>query len=284
MEMQRYTLQEFVEKSKQRDRGQGLFELESPYMLEVNLNGDIWTKAGSMVAYIGNIKFTREGIMEQGLGKMLKKAMTGEGAKLTKASGAGRLYLADDGKKVQILNLQGESIFVNGNDLLAFEPSIQWDIKFQKKISAIAAGGFFNVELRGTGMIAVGVHYEPMTLVSLPTSPSAPIPTQRSPGRVRSRRNLKPMFPSRPFSAAAAANHFKWSSAAKALSSFNPTRRSRCKALRKPEYEWGVEGRGATRWSPCRVFFKLPPIPDFVPIPCSLFPTCRHAHHHSRRA
>jgi uncharacterized protein (AIM24 family) len=97
--------------------------------------------------------------------------MTGEGAKLTKASGAGRLYLADDGKKVQILNLQGESIFVNGNDLLAFEPSIQWDIKFQKKISAIAAGGFFNVELRGTGMIAVGVHYEPMTLVVTPDQP-----------------------------------------------------------------------------------------------------------------
>jgi uncharacterized protein (AIM24 family) len=171
MNMQRYTLQEFVENSRQRDRGQGLFELESPYMLEVNLNGDIWTKAGSMVAYIGNIKFTREGIMEQGFGKMLKKAMTGEGAKLTKASGAGRLYLADDGKKVQILNLQGESIFVNGNDLLAFEPSIQWDIKFQKKISAIAAGGFFNVELKGTGMIAITCHYEPLTLVVTPDQP-----------------------------------------------------------------------------------------------------------------
>jgi uncharacterized protein (AIM24 family) len=169
--MERYTIAEFVEKSKQRDRGQGLFELESPYMLEVNLNGDIWTKAGSMVAYIGNIKFTREGLMEQGLGKMLKKAMTGEGGKLTKASGAGRLYLADEGKKVQILNLQNESIFVNGNDLLAFEPSIQWDIKFQKKISAIAAGGFFNVELRGTGMIAIMSHYDPLTLVVTPDQP-----------------------------------------------------------------------------------------------------------------
>ncbi len=169
--MQRYTIQEFVEKSKQRDRGQGLFELESQYMLEVNLNGDVWTKAGSMVAYVGNIKFTREGMMEQGLGKMLKKAMTGEGARLTKASGSGQLYLADEGKKVQILHLQGESIFVNGNDLLAFEPSIQWDIKFQKKLSAIAAGGLFNVELRGTGMIAIMTHYDPMTLIVTPEQP-----------------------------------------------------------------------------------------------------------------
>lgn len=169
--MQRYTLQEFVEKSRQRDRGQGLFELESPYMLEVNLNGDVWTKTGSMIAYIGSIKFTREGMLEQGLGKLLKKAMTGEGAKLTKASGAGRLYLADEGKKVQILNLQGESLVVNGNNLLAFEPSIQWDIRFQKKISAIAAGGLFNVELRGTGMIAITTHYEPMTLIVTPDQP-----------------------------------------------------------------------------------------------------------------
>ncbi len=169
--MQRYTLQEFVEKSKQRDRGEGLFELESPYMLEVNLNGEVWTKSGSMVAYLGNIKFTREGLLEQGLGKMLKKAMTGEGARLTKASGAGRLYLADEGKKVQILNLQGETIVVNGNDLLAFEPSIQWDIKFQKKISAIAAGGFFNVVLSGVGMIAITSHYDPLTLVVTPDQP-----------------------------------------------------------------------------------------------------------------
>lgn len=169
--MQRYTLQEFIEKSKQRDRGEGLFELESPYMLELNLNGEAWTKTGSMVAYIGNIKFTREGMLDQGVGKLLKKAFTGEGAKLTKASGAGRLYLADEGKKVQIINLQGETIVVNGNDLLAFEPSIQWDIKFQKKISAIAAGGFFNVVLQGTGMVAITTHYDPLTLVVTPEQP-----------------------------------------------------------------------------------------------------------------
>ena len=169
--MQRYTLQEFIEKSRQRDRGEGLFELESPYMLEINLNGDIWTKTGSMVAYIGNIKFAREGMLDQGVGKLLKKAFTGEGAKLTKASGAGRLYLADEGKKVQIINLQGETIVVNGNDLLAFEPAIQWDIKFQKKISAIAAGGFFNVVLQGTGMVAITTHYDPLTLVVTPEQP-----------------------------------------------------------------------------------------------------------------
>ena len=56
--MTRFTLQDFVENTRQQDRGQGLFELESPRMLEVNLDGMVWTKTGSMVAYVGHVKFT----------------------------------------------------------------------------------------------------------------------------------------------------------------------------------------------------------------------------------
>lgn len=169
--MSRYTLDEFIAKSQQRDRGQGLFELESERMLEVNLDGMVWTKSGSMVAYVGAIKFTREGLLEQGVTKLLKRAVTGEGTRLTKAEGTGRLYLADQGKKVQILHLQGESIFVNGNDLLAFEPQIDWNITMMKKLTAIVAGGLFNVRLTGTGMIAITTHYDPLALVVTPDQP-----------------------------------------------------------------------------------------------------------------
>src|SRR5262245_16782737 len=102
MDDQRYTLAEFVSQNQQRDRGQGFFELEIPRILEVNLDGRVWIKMGSMIAYLGDIKFTREGMMEHGIGKFLKKAVSGEGAKLTKAEGIGKLYLADAGKKVQI--------------------------------------------------------------------------------------------------------------------------------------------------------------------------------------
>ena len=171
MSDQRYSLQEFITESQQRDRGQGLFELESPRMLEVNLNGMVWTKMGAMVAYVGQMKFTREGMLEHGIGKFLKKTVTGEGTRLTKVEGQGRLYLADTGKKVQIINMQGETIFVNGNDLLAFEPSIQWDISMMKKVGAMVAGGLFNVKLSGTGMIAISTHYEPLTLMVRPDQP-----------------------------------------------------------------------------------------------------------------
>jgi len=167
----RYSLAEFVSSTAERDRGQGLFELESDRLLEVNLNGTVWTKTGSMVAYLGAIKFTREGLLEHGVGKLLKKALTGEGTRLTKAEGRGKLYLADSGKKVSIINLQNETLCINGNDLLAFEPSINWDIQLMRKVTAMLAGGLFNVRLEGTGMVAMTTHYDPRTLRVSPGTP-----------------------------------------------------------------------------------------------------------------
>lgn len=169
--MARYSLSEFIESTKQQDRGEGLFELESPRMLEVNLDGMIWIKTGGMVAYRGEIKYEREGLLEKGFGKLLKKAVTGEGARLTKATGRGVMYLADEAKSIQILKLENEAIFVNGNDLLAFEPQIEWDIKMMRRMTAIVAGGLFNVRLEGSGMIAITTHHEPLTLTVSPGSP-----------------------------------------------------------------------------------------------------------------
>lgn len=169
--MSRYSIDEFVNQTKQEDKGEGLFELETPRMLEINLSNQIWAKSGAMISYRGQIKFEREGILEHGLGKMFKKALTGEGTSLMKATGNGKLYLADQGKKISILHLNGESIFVNGNDLLAFEPSIDWDIKLMRKIAGMMSGGLFNVRLEGTGMVAITSHYEPLTLLVTPDNP-----------------------------------------------------------------------------------------------------------------
>ena len=169
--MSRYTVEEFVAATAQKDSGQGLFELESARMLEVNLDGMVWTRMGSMVAYKGDIKFEREGVLEHGVGKLLKRAVSGEGAKLTKATGKGQLYLADSGKKVSILNLKGETLFVNGNDLLAFQDGVEWDIKLIRKIAGMLSGGLFNVKLSGTGLIAITSHYDPLTLRVTPGSP-----------------------------------------------------------------------------------------------------------------
>lgn len=155
---------EFLSRTAQRDLGQGVFELESPRFLEVNLNGRMNTKTGSMVAYQGNIRFKREGMLDQGIGNLLKKAVSGEGMRLTYAEGQGKLYLADQGKKIILLNLRNETFVVNGNDVLAFEPALPHKITLMRKIAGVMAGGLFNVRFDGSGLLAITSHYEPITL------------------------------------------------------------------------------------------------------------------------
>ncbi len=186
----RYSIEEFVNKTKDKDLQQGLFELESERMLDINLNGEVWIKMGAMVAYTGQVKFVREGMLEQGLGNLFKKAITGEGARLTKAQGVGSVFCADSGKKITILQLDNDAICVNGNDLLAFEMSLNYDIKMMRKMTAMLAGGLFNIRLEGTGMIAITSHYDPMTL---PVTPDQPVTTDPN-ATVLWSGNLEPEF------------------------------------------------------------------------------------------
>ncbi len=169
--MAKYSIEEFIDKTSQKDKGEGKFELETPHLLEINLDGKVWTKWGSMIAYRGSIKFEKAGISDKGVGKFLKEKLTGEGMTLTKARGNGTLYTADKGKKISIIDLQDESIFVNGNDVLAFEDAIQWDIKMMRRAAGMLAGGLFNVKLSGTGMIAITTHKDPITLEVTEDSP-----------------------------------------------------------------------------------------------------------------
>jgi len=171
--MTTYSVAEFVNNSISNSSGTspGSFSLKSTRMLQISLDGMAWIKTGSMVGYVGEVKLTREGIFEHGLAKMLKKSLTGEGTKLTKAEGYGGVLLADQGKKVTILNLEGETITVNGKDLLAFESTVEWDIKMFKKISSQVMSGFYNVRLGGYGMVAISTHYDPVALPILEDTP-----------------------------------------------------------------------------------------------------------------
>ena len=160
-----YTLKELIHESAEDPNENDFFELEKSALLEVNLkNQKILAKAGSMVAYIGNVDFKREGLLSKGLGGLLKKAISGEGTSLMHASGTGKLYLADEGKKVKIIKLQNESVFVNGNDVLALEDTIKNEIKMLKSVAGMMSGGLFQVKLSGSGYIAITTHGEPILL------------------------------------------------------------------------------------------------------------------------
>lgn len=130
-------------------------------LLKVVLGEDLLARQGSMVAFQGAIDFDYEG--SGGAGKFLKKALTGEGLPLMRCIGRGELFLADAGRQVHIIYLDGAGLTINGKNILAFEPSLNWDIERVKGVG-IAAGGLFNTRLEGHGWVAITTDGDPVVL------------------------------------------------------------------------------------------------------------------------
>ncbi|WP_188190474.1 AIM24 family protein [Nonomuraea sp. SYSU D8015] len=139
----------------------GGFALENRKMLRVQLPHEVLAKQGSMVAFQGQMDFEYEGA--GGLGKLFKKAVTGEGASLMRVRGEGLLYLADNADDIHLFYLENEGLTVNGRNLLAFQPQLSWDIQ-RVQGAGIAAGGLFNTTVTGTGWVAVTTHGTPVLL------------------------------------------------------------------------------------------------------------------------
>lgn len=134
--------------------------LQNKRLLRVTLGDDVLARQGSMVAYQGAVDFDFEG---SGVARFLKKAITGEGMPMMRCSGAGELFLADDAQLVHLLFLEGESVTINGKNVLAFEPTLEWDIRRVEGASMIA-GGLFNTVFSGTGWLAITSHGTPVLL------------------------------------------------------------------------------------------------------------------------
>jgi len=150
------------------------WKVHESYFLYIPLNGMVYTKRGSMVGYTGTMKFERGS--GGGLSQKLMKSMTGEGASMMKAKGEGQLFIADNNKNIVIINLNNESIIVNGNDLLAFEESLTWKVTMMKGASGMMSGGLFNVKVSGVGRVAIGTVGKPLLMRAGPSHPIATDP------------------------------------------------------------------------------------------------------------
>lgn len=153
------------------------FQIENPYTLDVSVEGSVLAKAGSMVAFSGDLSFTGKASAEGGITGFLKDAATSEGTPVMEIEGTGHAYLADQEKKVQVLNLDaGESITVNGEDVLAFEDGVSYEISTIDSLAGSFAGGFTNVYLEGPGYVAITTHGDPVVLEPpVATDPSATV-------------------------------------------------------------------------------------------------------------
>jgi uncharacterized protein (AIM24 family) len=139
------------------------FTLQGPRLLKVELSEtSVMARNGSMVAYQGDVRFEHKG---GGLGRLLKKAATGEQLRLMQASGSGELFLANQAMLVHLLRLNKDSLTVNGANILAFQAGIDWDVtRVRGGTAGMLAGGLFNIHLRGTGLVALVSDGEPVRL------------------------------------------------------------------------------------------------------------------------
>jgi len=139
------------------------FTIQNPRLLKVELSqATVLAKNGAMVAYQGEVRFEHKG---GGVGKLLKKAASGESLRLMQASGTGEVFLAHQAMLVHVLRIDDDALTVNGSNILAFEHGIEWDVTRVKGGAAgMLAGGLFNIHLRGTGMVALLSDGEPVRL------------------------------------------------------------------------------------------------------------------------
>lgn len=135
--------------------------LQSDRMLKVTLGADVLATKGAMVAYQGQVRFEHE--RAGSLGRLMKKVLTSEDNPLMRVSGQGEVFFARRAENVFTLLLEGDGISINGTSLLAFDASLDWDIR-RVQGAGMMAGGLFNTIVSGHGNVAVTSDGPPMLL------------------------------------------------------------------------------------------------------------------------
>jgi uncharacterized protein (AIM24 family) len=160
--------------SFQETQSQDAFALQNSKLLKVSLNQiTIQARLGSMVAYQGDVHFEHAG--SGGLNKFIKKAVTGEGTKLMKVEGTGEVFLAHMAEDIHLIKLENDQITCNGDNVLAFDAGIEWDIKRVEGAGAMSgalAGGLYNMALSGSGWVAIVSDGPPVLLQTSAETPT----------------------------------------------------------------------------------------------------------------
>jgi uncharacterized protein (AIM24 family) len=140
--------------------------LQNSKLLRVRFAGEFYARQGSMVAYQGNVDFAYQ---SQGIGRFMKQALTGESLPLMKVTGQGDVFIANDADEIYVIDLEGDSITVNGPNVLALDGGLKWDVR-RVEGAGMFAGGLFNTVITGQGRVAITCHGTPVVLhVDAPT-------------------------------------------------------------------------------------------------------------------
>ncbi|MEU4243004.1 AIM24 family protein [Actinoplanes sp. NPDC026619] len=159
----------FSAENLEKESAQPGLRLQNSKLLKAELNGEFMARQGSMVAYQGNVQF--EALGSGGIGKFIKSKLTGEGVPLMKVRGTGDVFLADKAADVHLIDLEpGDALSINGTNVLAFDSTLDYDIKMVGGAGMMSNSGLFNCVFSGHGRIAVTTKGTPVVLsVDQPT-------------------------------------------------------------------------------------------------------------------
>ncbi|MFF8594069.1 AIM24 family protein [Streptomyces sp. NPDC015220] len=143
--------------------------VENAKCVKYAVDGEMLARQGSMVAFRGDLRFERKG---QGVGGMLKRAVTGEGLPLMTVRGRGEAWFAHEAQNCFVVEIgPGDEFTVNGRNVLCFDATLAYEIKTVKG-SGIAGGGLFNSVFTGQGRLALVCEGNPLVI---PVTPEQPV-------------------------------------------------------------------------------------------------------------
>ncbi|HEY9371824.1 AIM24 family protein [Streptomyces sp.] len=143
--------------------------LQNAKSVKYAVNGEMHARQGAMIAFRGNLQFERK---SQGIGGMLKRAVTGEGLPLMAVRGQGEAWFAHEAQNCFIVEMeQGDSLSINGRNVLCFDPTLAYEIRTVKG-AGMTGGGLFNSFFTGYGKIALVCEGSP---IIIPVAPHAPV-------------------------------------------------------------------------------------------------------------
>ncbi|MFD9029963.1 AIM24 family protein [Streptomyces sp. NPDC059567] len=143
--------------------------LQNAKCVKYAVNGEMQARQGSMIAFRGDLQFERKG---QGIGGMLKRAVTGEGLALMAVRGQGEAWFAHEAQNCFIVEVeQNDALSVNGRNVLCFDSTLSYEIRTVKG-AGMTGGGLFNSVFTGYGKLALMCEGTPIVI---PVTAQAPV-------------------------------------------------------------------------------------------------------------
>ncbi|MFD4717132.1 TerD family protein [Streptomyces sp. NPDC058423] len=126
----------------------------------------VLARQGSMVMYQGKVDFGYKGA---GFSGRIVGNATGQEMQLMRCSGRGQVFLAEGGAHLHPVELQGDAICVSAENVLAFDESLQHEVR-RIEGHGIPGGALFTMQFQGTGTVVVKTHGIPVVLPVTPTT------------------------------------------------------------------------------------------------------------------